>query len=208
MLDLPIKWFVFQKENGNVLYIDSVILQYPYCTSLDIQELLNGSMYTPTQIFFNLKKLNNATEKLYFSFYVEDKNKKLTKRPSKSNMLAYLGPDISQSLENPSSLKLMISIKQFIDPEDDEKKKCKNYPYGGFSTYHECDEDFVLQTFNKIHNGDILPFWVAKDFDRVTRLRCPFKWNKIVQIQSQARTVRYLKRRTFCSLTWHMRDGY
>ena len=128
-------------------------------------------MLTPTQIFFELKQ----REKVDFSFYVEDKNKKLVKRPSKSNMMAYLGPDISgQSLESPSNLKLMLSIHQFTDPEDHEEKKCKNYPYDGFSMYHECDEDFVLQTFNNIHNGDILPFWVVRDLDRATRLRCPF----------------------------------
>ena len=80
-------------------------------------------MLTPTQIFFELKQ----REKVDFSFYVEDKNKKLVKRPSKSNMMAYLGPDISgQSLESPSNLKLMLSISQFIDPEDHEGKKCKN----------------------------------------------------------------------------------
>ena len=89
-------------------------------------------------------------------------------------MMAYVGPDISgQSLENPFRLRMFYSIQQFIDPEADEKKKCKNYPYGGFSVYHECDEDFVLHTFNRIHNGDILPFWVTKESENVTR-RCRF----------------------------------
>ena len=69
---------------------------------------------------------------------------------------------------------MFYSIQQFIDPEADEKKKCKNYPYGGFSVYHECDEDFVLHTFHKIHSFDILPFWVTKESEKVTRKRCFF----------------------------------
>ena len=86
--------------------------------------------------------------------------------------MAYVGPDISgQSLKNPSTLKLMLSIYQSIDPEVDEHKKCKNYPYGGFATYQNCDQDFILQKFKKIHHGDILPFWVATDSKRVTKLR-------------------------------------
>ena len=153
------------------MFINLFHLQYPYCTSLDLQELFNGSMHTPTQIFFNLKANH---EKLGFSFYAEDRNKKLEKRPLKSNMMAYVGPDISkQNLRKPSNLKLMFSIYQYIDPEADEKKKCKNYPYDGFSTYQDCDEDFVLRKFNKIYHGDILPFWVAKDPEKVTKLRCP-----------------------------------
>ena len=101
------------------MFINLFHLQYPYCTSLDLQELFNGSMHTPTQIFFNLKANH---EKLGFSFYAEDRNKKLEKRPLKSNMMAYVGPDISkQNLRKPSNLKLMFSIYQYIDPEADEK---------------------------------------------------------------------------------------
>ena len=137
--------------------------------------MFNGSMQTPTQIFFDLKA---NLKHFSFSFYVEDRNKKLVKRPLKSNMMAYVGPDISgQSLENPFLLRMFYSIQQFIDPEADEKKKCKDYPYGGFSVYHECDEDFVLQTFYRIHNFDFLPFWVTKELEKVTRKRYFFKSN-------------------------------
>ena len=88
--------------------------------------------------------------------------------------MAYVGPDMSgKKLKNPTYYKLMLSIFQSIDPEAHEEKKCKNYPYDGFSTYQECDEEFVFQKFNKIQNGNVLPFWAAKDLEKVTKLRCP-----------------------------------
>ena len=154
------------------MYFNKTIftLQHPYCTSIDIQTLFKDDWKTPTQIFFFIKA--NLKQPL-LSFYVEDSNKRLKRRPLKSNMLSYVGPDMSGiSLRGvPNRIRMMYSISQFIDSEEDDMKKCKNYPYNGFLNYQECDEDFVINKFRKIYNDNILPFWVVNDLEKVTKTR-------------------------------------
>ena len=154
------------------MYFNKTIftLQHPYCTSIDIQTLFKDDWKTPTQIFFYIKaKLKQPL----LSFYVEDRNKRLKRRPLKSNMLSYVGPDMSGiSLRGvPNRIRMMYAISQLIDSEEDDMKKCKNYPYNGFLNYQECDEDFVINKFRKIYNDNILPFWVVDDLEKVTKTR-------------------------------------
>ena len=115
------------------MYFNKTIftLQHPYCTSIDIQTLFKDDWKTPTQIFFFIKaKLKQPL----LSFYVEDSNKRLKRRPLKSNMLSYVGPDMSGiSLRGqPNKIRMMYSISQFIDSEADEKKCAKIIPTMGF----------------------------------------------------------------------------
>ena len=65
---------------------------------------------------------------------MEDRNKRLKRRPLKSNMLSYVGPDMSGiSLRGqPNKIRMMYSISQFIDSEADEKKCAKIIPTKGF----------------------------------------------------------------------------
>ena len=60
-------------------------------------------------------------------------------------------------------------MSQDIYSDKDLNKNCKNYPYGQFKSYTECDEEFVYNMFqNEIH---MMPFWVAKNRDEVTHLK-------------------------------------
>ena len=50
----------------------------------------------------------------------------------------------------------------------DPDKDCENYPHGGFSTYIECDEDFVYKEVSKLK---IMPFWATNNMEEVTKLK-------------------------------------
>ena len=63
----------------------------------------------------------------------------------------------------------MFSMSQTIDSYLDEDKNCKEYPHNNFSSFRECDEDFVTKEFN--HKYKIMPFWVAKNIGDVTSHR-------------------------------------
>ena len=48
----------------------------------------------------------------------------------------------------------------------DPDKNCKNYPYNNFSSYRECDEDFVYK--EHLNRFKIFPFWVTENMQEVT----------------------------------------
>ena len=64
-------------------------------------------------------------------------------------------------------MKMIYSIKQFIDSEKDKQKMCKKYPNKDFVSFKECDEHFIKE---KLRNefDDIVPFWMSDDFENVT----------------------------------------
>ena len=59
-------------------------------------------------------------------------------------------------------------MKQNIHLEMESGINCKNYPSGDFSSYRDCDEDFVYNEMKIKHN--LMPFWAAKNLDEVTKL--------------------------------------
>ena len=46
---------------------------------------------------------------------------------------------------------------------------CQNYPYQNFSTYGECDIDFVYKEY--VNKYELMPFWVTNNMTEVTKLR-------------------------------------
>ena len=60
----------------------------------------------------------------------------------------------------------MFSISQFKDSDLDPDKNCKNYPFNNFSSYRECDEDFVYKVHLKKYKT--MPFWVTDNIQDVT----------------------------------------
>ena len=76
----------------------------------------------------------------------------------------------STDLTNPFKVKLILKISQTIDSDQDNDNNCENYPYKKYSSYRECDEDFLYKTFAKDYSN-LMPFWVTDNFNDVTRLR-------------------------------------
>ena len=118
------------------------------------------------QIFILVLKHDN----LGISIYLEDKNKAL-KRPLKTSMLDYSGPDISNpDISKPRKEKVILRIFQSLDSELDKDKNCVNYPNEKYSSYVECDESYVYNQFATKYKP-VLPFWAVKDLKKVTSLR-------------------------------------
>ena len=82
-----------------------------------------------------------------------------------------MGPVMySTDLTVPFKVKFILKISQTIDSDQDNDNNCENYPYNKYSSYRECDEDFLYQTFTKEYNN-LMPFWVTDNFNDVTRHR-------------------------------------
>ena len=76
--------------------------------------------------------------------YVDDNIRALRKRILKSNILSYSGPPLQiKNLFDAEVLKVMISLEQFIDSEEDASKQ--NYPNENYETYKDCDEEYVYK---------------------------------------------------------------
>ena len=139
---------------------------YPFCYTLDLNSYFNIKKQTPLGIYFYFKIINNVE----VSLYIEDKHMQLKKRTLKSNMLSYVGPQIKiDDLKNPALIKVMISMQQFIDSEDDTSKRCINYPNERFKSYQDCDEEYVYNFIKEKYK--MVPFWTTNNMSEVTTNR-------------------------------------
>ena len=139
--------------------------EYVWCTTLDAvfeKILFPSCMYydiieyydiktTPLEVFFYVYQ----TENVGLSLTVEDKLR-LASRQLKINRLHYHGPNIEiSSLDEPVTVNMILRLSQTIHPEDDESKKCKDYPTNKFESYDECDMTYVYNQFRRIN---LVPF--------------------------------------------------
>ena len=72
-----------------------------------------------------------------------------------------------------SSSFFLFSISENIFSEQDEEKKCKNYPNADFLSYKKCDEDFIHKEMKNIF--DVIPFWATGILSEVTTLKTETK---------------------------------
>ena len=114
------------------------------------------------QIFIYFNKYDKNT----FVLTVQDKEKVLMKRGLKAESDTYEGLPIVFDLKNPRIRKYFITMKQTIHLEMESGINCKNYPFGDFSSYKDCDEDFVYNEMKNKHK--VMPFWAAKNLEEVT----------------------------------------
>ena len=76
-----------------------------------------------------------------------------------------------EDLTVPYVKRFMIKLEQTLDSELDPHKRCKRYPNEEFSTYNNCDENYIYTYFMKL---GLMPFWAAKQLEEITQLREDF----------------------------------
>ena len=140
---------------------------FPACQVLDLLKYVDcgNTSCTPTEIiFYTSSDLYN----LGVSISLEERNK-VQSRTFKLNTLSYEGPLIrNKDLSNSVSVKTIFRLEQTLDSEEDEKKKCKNYPTEEFESYDDCDRSFIR---NKMKNEfNITPFWTTDNLEEVTKI--------------------------------------
>ena len=124
----------------------------PACYRINLSNYFKKKHIVPKQIFIYVSKQNN----LKISFYLEDNNIALNKRPLKTSMLDYTGPDISSpDLNKPRIERVIVKMAQLIDSELDKDKDCVNYPTETFASYADCDEKYVYNQFATKYKGRV-----------------------------------------------------
>ena len=63
----------------------------------------------------------------------------------------------------------MIKFAQTKYLKQDKSKNCEEYPTTKYTSYKQCDEEFVIETIKK--NYPFMPMWAALDLKEVTNIR-------------------------------------
>ena len=139
----------------------SALPQFPACQTVDLTHYFNLS--TPSTVFFNVKKNQN----LEIAIEVGDKRKALARRRLIQNSFEYEGAKIKlENLYSSISRTYAVTVSQTIDLETDKGKNCIDYPNKNFSSYRECDENFVYNEVVEKYN--MMPFWAAKNIHEIS----------------------------------------
>ena len=137
--------------------------QYGSCNMFTLDHYLMKTKRL-VQIFLYFKKNKNK-----IMLTIHDNERVLAKRGLKAESDTYEGVPIELFLENPIIMKYFITMRQTIHLEMESGINCKNYPFGGFSSFKDCDEEFVYNEMKNKHK--LMPFWAAKSLDEVTKLK-------------------------------------
>lgn len=148
------RWFIIYGTNITWSFIH----QYPACQLVNLNDYIDFSQNVPSNVEFYFNDVPN----LGVSLQVEDGRRSLTKRPLISNSNDYDG--IPLQIENLTSHKYFEF--SFTLSETINFQNCNDYPTEKYTTYNECDIDFV---YNEMKNKFmIMPFWAAKNLEEVT----------------------------------------
>ena len=143
----------------------SLIPQFPDCQTVDLARYFNLSRMTPKIVFFYFQKHPN----LGITVQIGDKRKSLARRRLIQNSFECEGAKIGlESLYSSQTRTYAVTVSQIIDLETDKGKNCMDYPNTNYSSYRECDENFVYNEVEKNYN--IMPFWAAKNIDAITHI--------------------------------------
>ena len=140
-----------------------LIMQFPMCQTINLSQYFNLKQNTPKQIVFKFNVMKNMA----VSLSIGDSNFS-TNRTLKSQMETYSGPTIEHNnLAIPVIKRFSLRLTQTLDSEDQIDMNCTNYPNDKFSSFKECDENYVLNILNNTFDG-IVPFWATRDLGKVT----------------------------------------
>lgn len=145
----------------------SPVFQFPLCQTLNIEKYFDLNQYTPKEIDFNLKEVENVG----VSLQIVEKNKVLT-RTLQNNFLAYEGPSIEifdLFEENHTQIEVIFKMSQVIKTDKDPESQCKNYPHGNYLNYNDCDQSYMHEFLQE--KIGITPFWATQNLNNVTKMR-------------------------------------
>ena len=156
----------FTELPGKNITWSVVPADYPACQVIDLANYVEFKNVTPYFITFAFFKVEN----LRITLRIEDKGKSLMKRALRSQSNDYDGQPLEiDDLSTPMVKRFLITISQKINLDTDPGITCTHYPNKDYSSYRECDENFV---YNEMKNNyKMMPFWAAKSLDEVTNLR-------------------------------------
>ena len=81
----------------------------------------------------------------------------------------------------------IVKIKERVFVEEDQSQTCRNYPTSEFTSYTECDNQYVKRQINQLAPGfNLTPIWTTDNLDLVTTQPLPANismlGNELIQV--------------------------
>ena len=132
-------------------------LSYPHnCLTLDLTGALTPEQFLHADmISINFKSDPEAI----IEVIIEDRLSAL-ERDNPEARRGFLGPVIEQKLDEKTFKKYVVEFSQSVFVEEDPFIGCKDYPWEGFSSFDDCDKEFMQDWVTNKYN--FLPFFMAK----------------------------------------------
>ena len=125
--------------------------------ALDVTKQTNQ---TPSFIRFSFK----LDPKYSADIYVEDRLASL-KRANAFAKFSISGPMITNT--DGKYKGFVLQIEQEIFDEKDDKIGCRSYPTEMFSTYYDCDQNYIQDWMGK-YIPNLVPVWASKSINETT----------------------------------------
>ena len=153
----------FYEISGENISWSNLPADYPACQVIDLADQIHFNNGTPYFIVFTFNKLEN----LRITLRVEDRKKVLMKRALRSQSNDYDGQALEiDDLALPIVKRFVLTFSQKINLDSDPGVSCSHYPNDHFSSYKECDENFVYDEMKNKYK--LMPFWAARSLNEVT----------------------------------------
>ena len=92
--------------------------------------------------------------------HFKDKDHYLS-RPLYQQKLNHHGPPLTINLKRNLMKSFTSELTQEIFVEEDESKECKNYPNSNYSSYNECDQEYIREKISAFIGPSFTPLWAA-----------------------------------------------
>ena len=163
-----IKLYLLESKRQTLSLDDMEYPNYPdNCWTLDVAKQTNG---TPTYIAFTFKPSPIYSAEVS----IEDRLISL-KRASTFSKFSQTGPTLSTTAADFKGYAL--EIDQEISDEGQTSFGGKNYPTEEYSSYQDCDSDFVRK-YVKDHTTNWIPVWASESPNLTTTYSNNVKVNK------------------------------
>ena len=134
---------------------------------LDISQYLVNKTWS--EVVIHIKNLTEISVD-HVGIEIEDK-KLFTNRMILSNKHFFSGDKIGISqAKHWQEKSYSIVLEKAVFIEEDISKNCSNYPNEEFSSYNECDEDFIRMNLGDLYSVGYVPLWSTQERRNITSL--------------------------------------
>ena len=139
-------------------YLDASRVNYPHnCRSLALSEVPELKSKAIRELYVVIWNLGN------YSVEVQLKDSSLDCKRNIRDHHSYSIGDTIKLEQDGVSTAYIVDISQRVFVEEDPTNTCRDYPNADFSTYAQCDDQFMRKLL-----PNITPIWLAEDLAHVT----------------------------------------
>ena len=132
------------------------------CLSIDIAENKDIKEHGVKNVYIEIYNRSGYGVELF----LEDRHRSCS-RTIRYSRLAQTGANIGiDDLGKTVVKNYVVKLKEDVHLEENPLVKCRNYPNNDYDSYNDCDEDYLIKTFQQYFG--FYPIWVTSNMSLVT----------------------------------------